>query len=51
MGIPLVVLSRRSSSNARYYVTNQSAVIVYPSTGWSGKRVTIIPLKNVQQRR
>ena len=48
VGIPLVMLSRRSS-NARYYVTNQSAVIVSPPTAWSGKRVTVVPLKNVQQ--
>lgn len=48
VGIPLLMMGRRSS-NARYFVTNQSAVIVYPSAAWSGKRVTIIPLKNVPQ--
>lgn len=48
VGLPLVLLGSRSN-NARYFVTNLSAVIVYPATAWSGKRVTVVPLKNVQQ--
>ncbi|MBI5563504.1 MAG: hypothetical protein HY870_01320 [Chloroflexi bacterium] len=48
VGIPLMAMSSRSR-NGRYFVTNQSAVIVYPSAAWSGQRVTIIALKNVSQ--
>lgn len=48
VGVPLVLLGGRSS-NARYFVTNLSAVIVYSAVAWSGKRVTIVPLKNVPQ--
>lgn len=48
VGIPLLVVSQRSS-NARYFVTNAAALIVYPPTGWAGSRVTILPLKNLQQ--
>ncbi len=48
VGIPLVVMGQRSS-NARYFVTNTAALIIYPPTGWAGSRVTILPLKNLQQ--
>jgi len=48
VGIPLVLLGQRTS-NARYFVTTASAVIVYPPTTWSGRRVTVVPLKNVPQ--
>jgi hypothetical protein len=48
IGIPLMAMSGRSR-NARYFVTTVSAIILYPPTAWSGKRVTILPLKNLQQ--
>jgi hypothetical protein len=48
VGIPLVLLGRRSS-NARYTVTTTSAILLYPPTAWSGSRVTVLPLKNLQQ--
>ncbi len=48
VGLPWILLSRRAS-NARYFVTNSSAIIVYsPATGM-GKRVMVVPLKNLQQ--
>lgn len=48
VGVPWVLLSSRAS-NARYYVTNLSALIVYASAAGSGKRVTVVPLKNLPQ--
>ncbi len=48
VGLPLLVMGQRNS-NARYFVTNAAALIVYPPTGWSGGRVTVLPLKNLQQ--
>lgn len=48
VGVPWVLLSNRAS-NARYYVTNSAAMIVYASAAGSGKRVTVVPLKNLQQ--
>ena len=35
--------------SARYFVTNASAIMVYSPTAWSGRRVTVVPLKNLQQ--
>jgi hypothetical protein len=46
--LPWILLARRTS-NARYYVTNSSALIIYASGARSGKRVTVVPLKNLQQ--
>lgn len=37
------------STQARYWVTSQSALIVYPATAWSGGRVTVIALKSTPQ--
>ena len=48
VGLPWILLARRTG-NARYYVTNSSALIVYASGARSGKRVTVMPLKNLQQ--
>jgi hypothetical protein len=48
VGLPLLLLGRRAG-NARYLVTTISAVIAYPAGAWSGKRVTVIPLRNVSQ--
>ncbi len=48
VGVPWVLMSNRAST-ARYFVTNSSAIIVYSPTTWSGKRVTVVPLKNMQQ--
>jgi hypothetical protein len=48
VGVPWVLMSNRAS-NARYVVTNASAIIVYSPTAGSGKRVTVVPLKNLQQ--
>ena len=48
VGIPLLVMGRRTS-NARYFVTTSSAIILYAPTAWSGSRVTVLPLKNLQQ--
>ena len=47
VGIPLLVLGRQSG-NARYVVTSASAMIVSENR-WTGKRVTVIPLKSVPQ--
>jgi hypothetical protein len=30
-------------------VTTASALIFYPPTAWSGNRLTVLPLKNLQQ--
>ena len=48
VGIPLLIMCRRTS-NARYFVTTTSALILYPPTAWSGSRLTVLPLKNLQQ--
>jgi hypothetical protein len=48
IGLPLWVMGRRTS-NARYFVTTLAAILLYPPTAWSGKRVTVVPLKNLQQ--
>jgi hypothetical protein len=48
VGIPLLAIGRRTS-NARYFVTTASAMILYSPTAWSGGRLTVLPLKNVQQ--
>ncbi len=48
IGIPLMAISSRSRS-ARYFVTNVSALILYPATTWSSQRLTVLPLKNLQQ--
>lgn len=48
VGIPLVLLGQRSA-NARYVVTNLSALIVSAPTAWAGRRVTVVPLKNLSQ--
>ena len=48
VGVPWVLLSSRAR-NARYFVTNSSAIVVYsPATGM-GKRVVVVALKNLQQ--
>jgi hypothetical protein len=47
VGVPWA-LSGSRASNARYFVTNLAALIVYTSAR-SGKRMTIVPLKNLQQ--
>jgi hypothetical protein len=48
VGVPWVLMSNRAST-ARYFVTNTSAIIVYSPTAWSGRRVTVVSLKNLQQ--
>ncbi len=48
VGIPWVLMGNRAS-NARYFVTNSAAIIVYPLTTGLRKRVTIVALKNLQQ--
>lgn len=48
VGIPLVLLGQRTS-NARYFVTNAAAMIVYPPTTWLGRRVTVVPLRSISQ--
>lgn len=48
IGLPLLVMGQRTS-NARYFVTTAAAIVLYPPTAWSGKRVTVVPLKNLQQ--
>jgi hypothetical protein len=48
VGIPLVMLGQRSR-NARYFVTTASALMLYSPTTGSGRRVTILPIKNLQQ--
>ncbi len=48
VGIPWVLLGSRAGK-ARYFVTNSSAIIVYPPTTGSGQRVTVVALKNLQQ--
>ena len=45
VGIPLI-LAGRQTGNARYMVTSAAAMIVSESR-WTGKRVTVVPLKNV----
>ena len=47
VGIPLY-LAGRQTSNARYIVTTLSAMIISQSA-WSGKRVTVVALKNAPQ--
>lgn len=48
VGVPLLAMGRRTS-NARYFVTTAAAILLYPLTAWSGKRVIIVPHKNLQQ--
>jgi hypothetical protein len=48
VGVPLLVMRQRAS-NARYFVTTAAAILLYPPTAWSGKRVTVVPLNNLQQ--
>ncbi len=48
VGLPWVVLGRRAG-NARYFVTNFSAIIVYAPTTGMGQRVTIVALRNLAQ--
>jgi hypothetical protein len=48
VGIPLLIMGQRASK-ARYFVTTSSALILYPPTAWSGSRLTVLPLKNLQQ--
>ncbi len=48
VGIPWVMLGNRAS-NARYFVTNLSAIIVYAPIANSGQRVTVVALKNLPQ--
>ena len=48
VGLPLLVMGQRTC-NARYFVTTAAAILLYPPTAWSGKRVTVVPLKNLQQ--
>ena len=48
VSLPLWLMGRRAN-NARYCVTTSSAFIVYPAMNWSGRRVAVIPLKNLQQ--
>jgi hypothetical protein len=48
VGIPWVLMGNRAS-NARYFVTNLSAIIVYAPIANSGQRVTMVSLKNLQQ--
>jgi hypothetical protein len=48
VGVPWLLMSSRAS-RARYFVTNASAIIVYSPTAWAGRRVTVVPLKNLQQ--
>lgn len=47
VGLPLFLVGRQRG-NARYAVTSLSILIASQST-WSGKRVTLIPLKNLAQ--
>ena len=47
IGIPLMAAGRRTS-NARYAVTTSSALIISQGP-WSGKRVTMLPLKSLPQ--
>lgn len=46
VGIPMSTMGR--GANARYFVTNAAAIIVNASR-WTGKRTTIVPLKNIAQ--
>ncbi len=48
VGMPWVLMGSRASK-ARYFVTNSSAIIVYAPIARSGRRVTVVPLKNLQQ--
>jgi hypothetical protein len=48
IGLPLLVMGQRTG-NARYFVTTAAAILLYPPTAWSGRRVTVVPLKNLQQ--
>ncbi len=48
VGLPLVLMSNRASK-ARYYVTNFAALIVYAPSMGTGRRVTVVPLKNLTQ--
>jgi hypothetical protein len=47
VGIPLIVYGRQIS-RARYVVTSAAAIILSEGN-WIGKRVTVVPLKNIQQ--
>jgi hypothetical protein len=48
VGVPWVLMSSRASK-ARYVVTNLSAIIVYSPSAWLGRRITVVPLKNLPQ--
>jgi hypothetical protein len=48
IAVPLLMMGRRTS-NTRYFVTTAAAILLYPPTAWSSKRVTVVPLKNLQQ--
>jgi hypothetical protein len=45
-GIPIVM---RRTGNAHYFVTATAAILIYPPTAWSGRRITVVPFKNLQQ--
>ena len=47
VGVPLFIAGRQTA-NARYVVTSSAAMIVSQSS-WTGRRVTVIPLKNAPQ--
>jgi hypothetical protein len=48
VGIPWVLMGNRASK-ARYFVTNLAAIIVYTPIANSGRRVTMVSLRNLQQ--
>ena len=48
VGVPWVLLSSRAR-NARYFVTNSSAIVVYSPTTGMGRRVMVVALQNLQQ--
>ncbi len=48
VGIPLLIVGQRTS-NGRYFVTTSSVLILYPPTTWAGRRLTVLPLKNLPQ--
>ena len=48
VGIPLLIVGQRTS-NGRYFVTTASVLILYPPTTWAGRRLTVLPLKNLPQ--
>jgi hypothetical protein len=47
VGLPLLLMGRQAG-NARYVVTTATAMIV-SQAAWTGKRVAMIPLKNISQ--